>query len=210
MKVKALVAQPCPTPRLHGLQLTSSCVRGIIQAGILEWMAIPFSRGSSPLRDGTRDSTLQADSLPSQPQGESQISTALKPRTTLPSIHSYSCPTDLVTLAQNVLLVFSQPILHNQILFYPWSDFFLPLDMSMSTTIKIIMKPKSQVSNNKRSYHLWKAFKCLPWLPDFNPQSNSMVCGQVLSSLPTRKGRCRGVSVTCPGLPGAQGPAIRV
>ena len=29
----------------------SSSVKGILQAGILEWVAIPFSRGSSQLRD---------------------------------------------------------------------------------------------------------------------------------------------------------------
>ena len=27
--------------------------RGILQAGILEWVAMPSSRGSSPPRDGT-------------------------------------------------------------------------------------------------------------------------------------------------------------
>jgi len=30
-----------------------SFVHGILQARILEWLAIPFSRGSSPPRDGT-------------------------------------------------------------------------------------------------------------------------------------------------------------
>ena len=29
-------------------------VHGILQAGILEWVAIPFSKGSSQLRDGTQ------------------------------------------------------------------------------------------------------------------------------------------------------------
>ena len=31
--------------------LTGSSVHGILQAGMLEWVAIPFSRGSSRLRD---------------------------------------------------------------------------------------------------------------------------------------------------------------
>ena len=35
----------------HGLQPPGSSVRGILQARILEWVAIPFSRGSSPSRD---------------------------------------------------------------------------------------------------------------------------------------------------------------
>ena len=45
-----------------------SSVYGILQARILEWVAIPFSRGSSQPRDLTQVSALQADSLPSEPQ----------------------------------------------------------------------------------------------------------------------------------------------
>ena len=37
----------------HGLQLPDSSVHGIVQARILEWVAIPFSRGSSWPRDQT-------------------------------------------------------------------------------------------------------------------------------------------------------------
>ena len=45
-------------------------VHGILQARILEWVAFPFSRGSSQPRDQTRSPTLQADSLPVEPQGK--------------------------------------------------------------------------------------------------------------------------------------------
>ena len=48
MKVKVLVAQSCPI--LYDpmdCSLPGSSVRGILQAWILEWVAIPFSRGSS-------------------------------------------------------------------------------------------------------------------------------------------------------------------
>ena len=45
-------------------------VHGILQARILELVAFPFSRGSSQLRDHTQVSTLQADSLPAEPQGK--------------------------------------------------------------------------------------------------------------------------------------------
>ena len=38
-----------------------SSVHGILQARILEWVAIPFSRGSSWPRDGTRVSHMQGD-----------------------------------------------------------------------------------------------------------------------------------------------------
>ena len=40
-------------------------VHGILQAGILEWVAFPFSRGSSQPRDQTRPLALQAE-----PQGK--------------------------------------------------------------------------------------------------------------------------------------------
>ena len=44
-------------------------VHGILQARILEWVAFPFSRGSSQPRDQVRVSpTLQVDSLPTEPQ----------------------------------------------------------------------------------------------------------------------------------------------
>ena len=46
--------------------LSGSCVHGISQARILEWVATSFSRGSSRPRDRTWVSpALQADSLPS-------------------------------------------------------------------------------------------------------------------------------------------------
>ena len=41
-------------------------VHGILQASILEWVAVPFSRGSFE----TRSFTLQADFLPAKPQGK--------------------------------------------------------------------------------------------------------------------------------------------
>ena len=50
-----------------------SSVHGIIQARILEWVSIPFSRGSSLPRDRTQVSALQAHSLLSEPAGEPNI-----------------------------------------------------------------------------------------------------------------------------------------
>ena len=51
-----------------------SSVHGILQARILEWIAISFSRGSSHPRDWTRVSCTgrhwQADSLPAEPPGK--------------------------------------------------------------------------------------------------------------------------------------------
>ena len=42
-----------------------------IKARTREWIAIPFSRGSSRPRDGTPVPTFQADSLPSESAGKS-------------------------------------------------------------------------------------------------------------------------------------------
>ena len=39
MKVKVLIAQSCPTRDTKG-----SPIHGILQARVLEWVAIPFSR----------------------------------------------------------------------------------------------------------------------------------------------------------------------
>ena len=47
-----------------------SSVHGILQARILKWVAIPFSRASSRPRDQTWVSALQADSLLSEPPGK--------------------------------------------------------------------------------------------------------------------------------------------
>ena len=43
---------------------------GILQARILEWVAMPSSMGSSQPRDRTQFSRLQEDSLPAEPPGK--------------------------------------------------------------------------------------------------------------------------------------------
>ena len=42
----------------------------ILQAILLEWVAMPSSRGSSQPRDQTQSPTLQADSLLTEPPGQ--------------------------------------------------------------------------------------------------------------------------------------------
>ena len=59
------VAQSCPT-LCNPMDYT---VHGILQARILEWVAFPFSRGSSQPRDLPRSPTLLVDYLPAEPQG---------------------------------------------------------------------------------------------------------------------------------------------
>ena len=63
--LKVKVTQSCLT-----LCDSMDCiVHGILQARILEWVAFPFSRGSSQPRDLPRSPTLLVDYLPAEPQG---------------------------------------------------------------------------------------------------------------------------------------------
>ena len=59
------VAQSCPTLRSP----MNYAVHGILQARILEWVAFPFSRGPSQLRDRNEVSWM-VDSLLAEPQGK--------------------------------------------------------------------------------------------------------------------------------------------
>ena len=58
------VAQSCTTV----CDPMDCIVPGILQARILEWVAFPFSRVSSQPRIEPRSPSLQADSLPAEPQ----------------------------------------------------------------------------------------------------------------------------------------------
>ena len=69
--VRAKSLQSCPTlcdPMDLACQALLSM--GILQARILEWVAMPSSRRASQSRDQTRSPTLQVDSLPSEPPGK--------------------------------------------------------------------------------------------------------------------------------------------
>ena len=64
VKVKVMVAQSCKTLLWPGSPPGSS-VHGILQAGRLEWVVIPFSRGSSWPRNRTQISWTLAQKNPS-------------------------------------------------------------------------------------------------------------------------------------------------
>ena len=65
------VAQSCSTLcNLVDYSPLGSSVHGILQARILEWVAISFSRGSSRPRIEPRSPALQADTLTSEPPGK--------------------------------------------------------------------------------------------------------------------------------------------
>ena len=70
-KVNVLATQSCPTLSDYtDCSPPGSSVHGIRQVRILEWVAIPFSRGSSWPREWTWVSALQADSSPSETPGK--------------------------------------------------------------------------------------------------------------------------------------------
>ena len=73
-KVKVLVAQSCLTfCNPMDCSSSGSSVHGFLQARILEWIPIPFSRGSSQPGTEARSPispALQVDSLPSEPPGK--------------------------------------------------------------------------------------------------------------------------------------------
>ena len=69
-----LVAQLCPTLRNPmDYSLPGSSVHGILQARILEWVAIPFSRDLPDPGIEPGSAALSADSLPSEPPGKYNI-----------------------------------------------------------------------------------------------------------------------------------------
>ena len=68
VKLKVLVAHSCPTLCDMDCSPPGSFVHGILQASIVEWVAIPFSRGSSQPRDQTQVSCIAG--LPSEPPGK--------------------------------------------------------------------------------------------------------------------------------------------
>ena len=67
--VKVKVAQSCPT-LCNPMDYT---VHEILQARILEWVAYPFSRGSSQPRDWSQVSRIAGRLFTSEPQGTSNV-----------------------------------------------------------------------------------------------------------------------------------------
>ena len=64
-EVKVLVPRSCLI--LRTCNLPGFSVRGILQASVLEWVAIPFFRASSDPEVEPGSRPLQVDSLPSEP-----------------------------------------------------------------------------------------------------------------------------------------------
>ena len=68
---KVFVGHSYPT-LCHPVDCSSRCfsIRGILQAGVLEWVAMPSSRGSSRPGKSNPKFALWASSLPSEPPGK--------------------------------------------------------------------------------------------------------------------------------------------
>ena len=74
MKMKVLVTQSCLTlcdPM--DCSPPGSSVHGILQARILEWVAFPFSRGSSQPRDETQVSCIAGGFFTAEPPGKPHV-----------------------------------------------------------------------------------------------------------------------------------------
>ena len=75
-KVKVLASQSCPTLLWPPLDWSppGSSVHRILQAQILEWVAIPFSRGSSLPKGQTQVSSIAGRFFTSEPLGKPLVS----------------------------------------------------------------------------------------------------------------------------------------
>ena len=74
LQSEVLVAWSCPTLwDSMDCSLPVSSVHGVSQARILEWVALPVSRGSSHPGIEARSPSLQAESLPSEPPGKPML-----------------------------------------------------------------------------------------------------------------------------------------
>ena len=132
-KVKVLVIQSCPTlcdPM--DCSLPGSSVRGILQAIILEWVTIPFFRGSSRASNWTQVSSTAGRFSTVWAAREAQFPiTVLTQSTTLPLIHcipsrlaSWLSLSMLVTLSsQGICLCHSLicQLSPSRFFFMPWS-----------------------------------------------------------------------------------------
>ena len=86
----SVVSDSFATPWAAACQ--GSSVHGILQAIILEWIAIPFSRGSSQPGVELRSPALQPDFLLPEPPGKSQYRGSQSPHLLLHDISSKVSP----------------------------------------------------------------------------------------------------------------------
>ena len=85
LEVSVKVTQSCPT-LCNPMDYT---VHGILQTRILEWVAVPFSGGSSQLRDQTQVSCIATGFLTSWATKEAVLLNSMKKMNEKTSISSY-------------------------------------------------------------------------------------------------------------------------
>ena len=145
--MKAKVASSCPTL----CDPMDYAVHGILQARILEWVAVPFSRGSSQPRDWTQDSSIA---------GRFFASWAIR------EAHNYSkLMNNYSTLMVKIISIkrnFSLPFLLNHSIFVLTWKFLLPyLVGKIREKVKMCFKRKI----NQKNCFIWVSFMLL-WNTD--------------------------------------------
>ena len=127
-KGKVLVAHSCPALcNPMDCSPPGSSVHGMLQARILEWVAISYSRGSYQPRDWAWFSCMQADSLPSEPPQKQSLK---HKRSTTTHLKPLSTPSNLV---QSVLHGWNQGTHHG---WHSWCNF--PEFFSCRDTVQIV------------------------------------------------------------------------
>ena len=89
---KVFVVQLCPTLcDLIDCSLLGSCVHGVLQARVLEWVAMPFSRDLPDSGIEPKSPTRQADSLPLSHQRKREFMFSANPLRRMSSVLPFSC-----------------------------------------------------------------------------------------------------------------------
>ena len=121
-------------------------VHGILQARVLELVALPFSRGSSQPRIEPRSPALQVDSLPAEPQG--------KPKDT---------GVGILFLFQQIFLIqeSNRDLLHCSWILYQLCYEGRPLFFSLKIDINTLTWSWSDGKNKVRGHR--KIIMSIPW-----------------------------------------------
>ena len=148
------MAQSCPT-LCDPMDYTA---HGILQARILEWVAFPFSRDLPKPGIQPRSPTLQADSLPAEPQG--------KPKNT--GVNGYPIPSPADLLDPRIKS--GSPALQAD---------SLPTVLSEKPSLLVGISPKAQGRGGQLQSHTVSCVR-----PSVQPQHLRVIFGFSLPSLP--------------------------
>ena len=153
-------------------------VHGMVQARILEWVAISFSKGSSQLRDQTRVSCIAGWFFTTEPPRKSDVSTARLEK-------------HMLMLGEEILKAFSHgqsckvaseralsESPGSQVFPYPWVGFFLASSRRKRETISVQLKNPKIMYSWTQIRALWVQFSLvfpsLSFLTIPHPRSSSV------------------------------------